>query len=368
MAWTPDKLTEAKSKVDANEKITLSVRELLGWFSSHRRSYWNVRIVRDALKEAGLETLPNFEYVSLDSTVELVKVKEVQPTSEPQPSQALTGPENETTSSPTESTETQIDPETSPPLTARAFDDVDPTYRIGRLASAGRTPLYVAPDAKLAEIVTQMMMNDYSQLPVMTSIREVKGIVSWKSIGAKLALGQSIGFARECMEPAHEVKYDEPLFKAINLITEHEYVLVRNEKKEIGGIVTTSDLSVTYDQLGEQFFLLGEIENHIRSLADGKYSVVQLREAVDGNDPERQVSDISDLTFGEYIRLLENESRWDALAVKIDRVLFIKELDRVRLIRNDVMHFDPDGISPDEVITLRKFVRFLQRINEISST
>lgn len=50
----------------------------------------------------------------------------------------------------------------------------DPTYRIGKLASATRRPLSVSPDAKLDEVVTHMLTNDFSQLPVMTSRREVK--------------------------------------------------------------------------------------------------------------------------------------------------------------------------------------------------
>ena len=33
----------------------------------------------------------------------------------------------------------------------------------------------------------------------------------------------------------------------------------------------------------------------------------------------------------------------------IDRVTFVKDVDEVRRIRNDVMHFDPEGIDDDDV-------------------
>ena len=33
-----------------------------------------------------------------------------------------------------------------------------------------------------------MLAHDFSQLPVMTTSREVKGAVSWKTIGSRLAL------------------------------------------------------------------------------------------------------------------------------------------------------------------------------------
>src|SRR5215470_9962753 len=63
--------------------------------------------------------------------------------------------------------------------------------------------------------------------------------------------------------------------------------------------------------------------------------------AGDPADPDRGIEDVSDLTFGEYIRLLENPKRWEKLTVKIDRKTFVEELKRVGRIRNDIMHFDP---------------------------
>jgi hypothetical protein len=53
--------------------------------------------------------------------------------------------------------------------------------------------------------------------------------------------------------------------------------------------------------------------------------------------------------------------------VALDRKVFTAQLDKVRLIRNDVMHFDPDGLSPDDLEVLRGFVQFLQKLREIAS-
>ena len=41
----------------------------------------------------------------------------------------------------------------------------------------------VKPDDELNKAKTLMAGYDYSQIPVMTSPREVKGIITWKSIG-----------------------------------------------------------------------------------------------------------------------------------------------------------------------------------------
>ncbi len=44
----------------------------------------------------------------------------------------------------------------------------------------------------------------------------------------------------------------------------------------------------------------------------------------------------------------------------IDRNIFISKLDEIRRIRNDVMHFDPDGVAESDLAMLQDFVRFLQ--------
>jgi len=64
-------------------------------------------------------------------------------------------------------------------------------------------------------------------------------------------------------------------------------------------------------------------------------------------------------------RMLENKQRWDKLGLAIDRVQFITELEQVRTIRNDVMHFNPDGILPEDLEVLRRFAKFLQNLATI---
>ena len=82
-------------------------------------------------------------------------------------------------------------------------------------------------------------------------------------------------------------------------------------------------------------------------------------------DTDREVTSLSDLTFGEYLRLIENGENWGKLAMPLDRPEFVKKLDDVRVIRNNVMHFDPDGIDDSDIDTLRKFARFMQRIADM---
>jgi hypothetical protein len=208
-----------------------------------------------------------------------------------------------------------------------------------------------------------MLYFDYSQLPVMQGEFTLKGAVSWKSIGRALALGHLCSSVRDCLEEAAVISSDTSLFAAIPTIVEKEYVLVRDAKNRIAGIVTTTDLSLQFRQLAEPFLLLGEIENHLRRLSDGKFRQSDVASVKDPSDAQRVITDLSDLTFGEHIRLLENPERWGALGLKIDRSVFVKHLNDVRDIRNNVMHFDPDGVAPEELASLRNFTRLLSSVD-----
>jgi hypothetical protein len=236
-----------------------------------------------------------------------------------------------------------------------------------KLAAANRTPVSVSPDAPVVDAVTLMLSNDFSQLPVMTNERTVKGMISWRSIGARWALAKDGDAVRDFMDEAFEISADRSMFAALPIIVEQGYVLVRDATIRISGIVTTSDLSIQFQRSAEPFLLLGEIENQIRRLMDGKFTREELAQAKDPTDAERRIESVADLTFGEYLRLLQEPSRWQKLNLAIDRVMFIKDLDAVRLIRNDVMHFDPDPLPEPDLVTLRKFSKFLQALQSLGA-
>ena len=242
---------------------------------------------------------------------------------------------------------------------------VDPIFRISRLAAATRKPLSVYPETKLEEAVTHMLTNDFFQLPVMTSGRDVKGVITWTSIGSRLAVGKNCSVARELMEQHQEIRSDALFISAIGIIAEHQHVLVRGHDQKITGIVTASDLSLQFQQLAEPFLLLGEIENHVRRVISQRFTPAELESAKDPTDTKRVVTSVADLTYGEYIRLLENPERWDKLHITVDRKTCMEKFESVRRIRNDVMHFDPDGIPEKDLMTLREFARFLQRLQII---
>jgi CBS domain-containing protein len=348
----PDRLLEIEAKLRKRESVNaVSVRSFLGWFGAQRRSYWNVWTIRRALEKAKLLTSPDFESAYIDSEIQFELLENAETI-----------------------TRTELPAETGPiaqpeiagqPLPAVA---ADPTYRISKLGAANKKPLSVRPDASLNEAVTLMMANDFSQLPVMTNERDLKGIVSWLSIGTRTVLGNSRNFVREVMDVHHEIRADASMFQAIPTIVQYGYVLVRGSDNRITGIVTASDLSLQFQQVAEPFLLLSEIENHVRSLLSGKFDKSDLTAVRDPSDSARQIDDVSDLTFGEYLRLIESEERWKKLKLNLDRKTFCNHLDQVRIIRNDVMHFDPDGVPQSDLEKLRDCAKFLQTLQMIKGT
>lgn len=305
------------------------VRWFLLWFGAERRGWRAVRRIRSKLDKFGLKTIPDFEYASIDGYISFSK-----------------GGGKDSGS----------DPDT---------EDIDPTYRVGRLESANSPPKSVKPDGTLQQAVTLMLDRDFSQLPVMTTEREVKGIISWKTIGSRLALKKDCTVVRDCMEPARIVSVDESLFAAISEIALHDYVLVRAADNRICGIITASDFNEQFRKLAEPFLLVGEIENGIRRMLHGKYTAAELKAVKAPGEDGREIEGLADLNFGEYIRLIEEEKRWKKIRLEIDRTEFVSRLNQVREIRNDVMHFAPDGLEEPDLNTLREFAQFLRMLRDV---
>ncbi len=195
----------------------------------------------------------------------------------------------------------------------------------------------------------------------------MKGIVTWESISSKLALGFEARTVRDAMTRAVEIRSDASIFDAIPTLVDSGYVLVSGPDGRIVGIVTSSDLSLQFRALAEPFLLLGEIENRIRNIIAKRFPLTDLQNARDPAAEDRPVAAVDDLTIGEYIRLLEEPSRWAKADLRVDRTTFIDSLHRIRGIRNEVMHFDTDSIPDEELVTLRNFARFLQRLEALGA-
>ena len=316
-----ERMQDEKQAGAAPSAEMLTVREFLAKFGNARRGARVVGEIRHNLEKHHLRTSPDFQFEYIDNPISIE-------------------------------------------LDDREAEDAEeksasPTVRVDSLAAAHNNPVWVTPNDPIVRAITLMRMKDFSQLPVKTTEREVKGVISWRSIGKAYANGRNPERVRECMEGAHEIGIKATLADATHEIWKHDYVLVRGGDNTITGILTAADLAYQFGQLAHPFLLIGEIEHHLRNLVRGKFKVEEFTAVSIG---EREVKGPDDLTFGDYCRLLGREESWDKLDLNIDRREFIRHLEGVRIIRNDVMHFSPDGIEPEDVEQLDHLARFLPEL------
>lgn len=343
-----DRLGSIREQLEKGEEVRAPVRELLSWFGYSKRGRNVRRQIERELAKYDLVTVPAFDSVWLDREVQFRLATSVD---------IDVGGGKKLVDSGVGSVD--------------VFDGVvavasaDPAYRIGKLPVANRAIHRVPPDADISSAVTVMLQHDFSQLPVMTSDRDVKGLITWRGIASHKAMGCDVTVVRDCMDPSVEiVTEDASLFTVIERVREHEVVLVRRADRMISGIVTAADLADIFDQLSRPFLLLSEIEWHLREVLR-PLPPEKLAFGKSPSDPDAVVESVDDLAFGGYVALLGNEEIYKVLRLSLDRKILIKELDAIREVRNAVMHFDPEGVEEDDIDRLRNAVRFFDRLRAI---
>ncbi len=238
----------------------------------------------------------------------------------------------------------------------------DPIKRIGLLKAANTKPATVDNSDSLDKAITLMMMNNYSQLPVMGGARKIVGYISWETIGEARSKGIDTNEVKDYKRDSIRVfRRDIPLMLAIREIYKNDFIVVIENDGTPCGIVTTADVSSQFLTWTEPFVMLEQIENQVRHLLDEKILLEDLKKVC--QEEGREVNAIDDLTFGEYQRLFENPKHWERIGLKsVDRTLFVKMFDDVRNIRNDVMHFDPEGIDETSREKLKSMANFLNKL------
>ncbi|MFI5158984.1 MAG: CBS domain-containing protein [Sphingobacteriales bacterium] len=250
--------------------------------------------------------------------------------------------------------------------------DWDPTPRLSSLKAANLSKLKhggeggglitVNRDTTLAAATTLMIMHDFSQLPIMNTPRETEGIISWRSIGRALSLGKTCKTVNDCKEEVVILEEDELLFNAAKIVLEKEVILVRQKDRTISGIVTATDIGQQFISMAEPFLMIEQIENHIRKMLDNIFGPEDLVFTDKQMDKPKEIKNLSDLTFGQYVKLVEDPKKFEKLKLNVDRSVLAKQLEEVRKIRNDVMHFATDEITPQNRELLRQTLHFLHTV------
>lgn len=311
---------------DNDLKYSITPRELFNALGCERRTRGNCCIVDDFLEKRDLIVEPHYNDVWIDSEITLKHKPK-----------------------------------------AKTRLSQDPIMRVRILEEATRVPVFVQNDAPLTTAITLMRLHDFSQLPVTTNgQRGLCGFISWQTIGIAQNNGVNTGIVRDYKQPIERVlKLETPLLDAVRYVYKKDFALVENNERKICGILTTSDISKQFLTLTEPFLLLEEIEGQIRVLLNDKFLLEDIKRCC--NEHGRKIESIDDLTFGEYIRLLQIEENWINFNLPIDKTIFLKALDDVRMIRNDIMHFEPDGLSEEQHKCLEKVSKLLKSMINLNA-
>jgi hypothetical protein len=338
-------LSSVKEAAESGSPHRMTVRELINIWGARGRDFEvNERVDAD-LGNNGMTTTPDFRAVTLDDTVAIVLTTQVAAGEA-----ALEGvgeiSGNATVSSPAGVTENDDESAWDHGLT------------IGNLPSASRKVCAVAPDATFEETITLMLTTDYSQLAVMTSPRDLKGAVSWKSI-ARARNANSGARLSAAIIKASDVPYTADLIGLLPVIQSQEFVFVRGPDRTVTGIVTLADVVEVYGQMASPFFMIGRIDQSLRRIIEATFPMRAITPLCD-RDSLRGLSTCDQLTMGDYQRILENPDCWTRLGWLLDRKTFCARLEQIAQVRNNLMHFNSDPLPDDVVSMLQNFINLLQ--------
>jgi CBS domain-containing protein len=338
-------LSSAKEAAESGSPHRMTVRELIGIWGARGRDFEvNERVDAD-LGNNGMTTMPDFRAVALDDTVGVVLTTQVTA------GEAALAGEGELAVGATV---------TAPAEVSEADDESawDHGLTIGNLPSASRKVCAVTPEATFEEAITLMLINDYSQLAVMTGPRDLKGAVSWKSI-ARARNANPGAMLSAAITKVSDVSYTADLISLLRLIQSQEFVFVRGADRTVTGIVTLADVVEVYGQMASPFFMIGRIDQSLRRIVEATFSMRTITPLCD-RDGLRGLSSYDQLTMGDYQRILENADCWTRLGWSLDRKTFCARLEEIAQVRNNLMHFNSDPLPDDVVSMLQDFIILLQ--------
>jgi predicted transcriptional regulator len=338
-------LQSAKKDAEVGVPRRMSVRELIGIWGARGRDFGlNEKVYADLINR-GMTTEPDFRAVTLDDAVAIVLTTQVAT--------------DEAQAVPTD--DGSAYPEASPQVEAVVNDDEgawDHGLTIGNLPSASKEVCSITPDATFDKAIALMLIEDFSQLAVMTGPRDLKGAVSWKSIAKARNANPDTTLAAAIVK-AEAVPYTADLIDVLPVIQRQEFVFVRGVDGSVTGIVTVADVVDVYGQMASPFFMLGRIDQSLRRIIEATFPMKTIIPLCDP-DGLRDLSSYDQFTMGDYQRILENPDCWLNLGWPLHRKTFCARLEKIGKVRNNIMHFNNDPLPDDVLSMLQNFIDLLK--------
>jgi CBS domain-containing protein len=337
-----DRISEFLEKA-ATGPVQLSIHDLLATWGFRYRDFDNVgRIERD-LAAARLRCEPSFVDGSMRTVVTVAAISANEADAADQT--AASPGADESAPEAAEQDEQLVLPQVA--------------WLVRDVPSATGSIEYIHPSATLEQAQQIMMENGFSQLAVMTGPTELKGAVSWEGIAKARVANASVSLGNAIDRFPKVVYADQELLDQLDVIYAAGFVFVRDQDDNICGIITNADLTSQFADLTIPFYQLGEIERRIRQCISAAFSIEELRRAT--GRPKLESAD--NMMFGQYQNLLKDPDQWQRMHWMLDRERFIDHLDKVRIMRNHVMHFGARPLDDSQKNRLTKFLDTMRHLS-----
>ncbi|MFH9174368.1 CBS domain-containing protein [Streptomyces albogriseolus] len=330
---------------------TVSVQEILDLFQVRVRDHRTVHLISQALTDAGLTTLPDFAVCGLRSRVDVVPLAAV----------------------PAQRTPADTDDEADVTDEALPSHALPQRLLLGDIPSARRGVVSVGPGTPLSQTTFLMRTKGLAQVPVTTGMAQVHGVITWGSVAKMYEAGKAATLDNAMEKDSLPVAdARQEFFAALPVIREHGYLLVRGDDGCLSGIVTAADVTDRFEGAARPFFIVGEIESLLRRCLGAALDTEAIKAVQTNKKPEHRTGQVSDLMFGDYLRLLDGDQtkqsfaeradrNWEALKwPNMPREQFVGLLKRVKDIRNRIAHFDEKPLPPEMIDELTTFAKVLR--------
>ncbi|MFI8081460.1 CBS domain-containing protein [Kitasatospora sp. NPDC086009] len=320
---------------------------MLDLFGVRIRNHQSVQLISESLADVGLATVPNFAVCHHRGTVDVVEQAAV----------ALA----------------EVDPEAGEEQETLPSQALPQRLHLGDLECARNGVAGVGLNASLTQATYLMRTHGYSQIPVTTGMATLHGVVTWHSVAKMYETGKAATLEQAMQKdspPVADVRQE--FFSCLPVIKEHGYLLVRGEDGCLSGIVTAEDVTERFEGAARPFFLVGEIESLLRRGLGAALDKEAIKAVQTNKKVDERSGLITDLMFGDYIKLLDGTQAKQALAEKadvnwatlgwvaMDRTQFVHHLKRVKEIRNRIAHFSEKPLPGDLLLELTSFTKLLR--------
>lgn len=217
--------------------------------------------------------------------------------------------------------------------------------------------VWATKDEKIGKIITKFAKYRKSQIIVFSRktdgqyhVNNLLGIVKFEDIALRLLFRPeeiaefevlSLDEMEDIIRPTPKPIDGRTQFsEVIEVLNENEFLLVQNSNSEIQ-ILTKSRALQYFIKSSTSFLKIGNIERKLRMIIESRIK----KDLIEKNLSEKwpnSLRDTESLDFGDYQKILGNKNIFDSLNSKIDRKDFISCIEKVRIIRNNHLHFKVD--------------------------